>query len=359
MLNRSTIDLRLHAIDTELAHLRALLKEDREGSLYAPPVVIYHEPHEIPGFSEQIERHRVFAPKLKAFLQKRYASQYAREEQKKSEFLFIHRKWAKRLRSLEASDPPVAIAPPTPRHQESITIGVTSSRRRAGFGDAVRSEEEMNRVLLSLLEQDRDNPATRWMATLAVTTKMLSADAKHIFNNVFLDHNGLVQNDVNFNPEGGNLSIGSATMGVHNNPVWTEAEQKTFVDKFLAYPKNFRKIASFLCHKKTSDCVAFYYRNKKRLRLKQLRRMAISEANLGKAKVPSRRPGGPGRPPKARKPGRPPKRQQREPLEMPSSYETSGSEDASSLTTTATIPYGSTISATVINRSEDSYGDNE
>lgn len=53
------------------------------------------------------------------------------------------------------------------------------------------------------------------------------------------------------------------------NP-WLNEEKLTFLDKYLAYPKNFRKIASFLEHKTTSDCSRFYFDNKLALGLKQL-----------------------------------------------------------------------------------------
>jgi hypothetical protein len=146
------------------------------------------------------------------------------------------------------------------------------------------------------------------MATLAATPAMLSVTPKHIFDDFYRDENGKLPQDAFIKPV--EPSIRSAASVVHYNGsvVWTDIEQRVFVDKFLAYPKNFRKIASFLPFKKTADCVAFYYRNKKRLRLKNLRKMAANEANIGRMKVPRRPMAGPGRPPKKGKPGRPPKK---------------------------------------------------
>lgn len=46
------------------------------------------------------------------------------------------------------------------------------------------------------------------------------------------------------------------------NP-WTSEEKDLFLEKFAAFGKNFRKIASFLDHKTTADCVEFYYKNHK------------------------------------------------------------------------------------------------
>ena len=53
------------------------------------------------------------------------------------------------------------------------------------------------------------------------------------------------------------------------NP-WTESEEKIFVMKYLLYPKNFRKIASFIENKSAFDVTSFYFHNKYRLNLKAL-----------------------------------------------------------------------------------------
>ncbi|TYI07766.1 hypothetical protein ES332_A10G248100v1 [Gossypium tomentosum] len=46
------------------------------------------------------------------------------------------------------------------------------------------------------------------------------------------------------------------------NP-WTSQEKEIFMDKLAAFGKDFRKVASFLDHKTTADCVEFYYKNHK------------------------------------------------------------------------------------------------
>ncbi|TYI29584.1 hypothetical protein ES332_A05G326800v1 [Gossypium tomentosum] len=43
----------------------------------------------------------------------------------------------------------------------------------------------------------------------------------------------------------------------------TSEEKEIFIDKLAAFGKDFRKIASFLDHKTTADCVEFYYKNLK------------------------------------------------------------------------------------------------
>jgi hypothetical protein len=44
--------------------------------------------------------------------------------------------------------------------------------------------------------------------------------------------------------------------------IWTDMEKCIFLDRFLQFPKDFRRIASFIRNKTTRDCVAFYYDSK-------------------------------------------------------------------------------------------------
>ncbi|KAI4382737.1 hypothetical protein MLD38_008661 [Melastoma candidum] len=46
------------------------------------------------------------------------------------------------------------------------------------------------------------------------------------------------------------------------NP-WTTEEREVFLDKLATFGKDFKRIASFLDHKTTADCVEFYYKNHK------------------------------------------------------------------------------------------------
>ena len=50
---------------------------------------------------------------------------------------------------------------------------------------------------------------------------------------------------------------------------WSDFEKKVFFEKYQIYPKLFGKIASFIPGKSASNCVKFYYCNKKMLQLKR------------------------------------------------------------------------------------------
>jgi len=53
------------------------------------------------------------------------------------------------------------------------------------------------------------------------------------------------------------------------NP-WSDVEKCIFLDKFLQYPKDFRKISTYLRNKCTADCVRFYYDSKKSIQYKAM-----------------------------------------------------------------------------------------
>ncbi|XWS66141.1 hypothetical protein CRYUN_Cryun05aG0174500 [Craigia yunnanensis] len=66
------------------------------------------------------------------------------------------------------------------------------------------------------------------------------------------------------------------------NP-WTSGEKEVFMDKLAAFGKDFRKIASFLDHKTTADCVEFYYKNHKSECFEKTKKLDLSKQ--GKSSV--------------------------------------------------------------------------
>ncbi|KAJ1605267.1 MYB domain-containing protein [Cryptosporidium canis] len=56
--------------------------------------------------------------------------------------------------------------------------------------------------------------------------------------------------------------------------IWTLSEIRMFIEKYLMYPKDFRRIASFMEHKTIKDCIDFYYKYKYTLGLKRILRLA-------------------------------------------------------------------------------------
>ena len=132
--------------------------------------------------------------------------------------------------------------------------------RRPIQRDTVRSEEEMQQILMSLLEQERDNPAMRHVHTLAKIPDMILDDESRAFR--FFNTNGYVDDPLPIERE-----------RKQRNP-WTEREKQIFVDNYIIHPKDFRRIAGLLENKSVNEVVLFYYLNKKALKLKRRARMA-------------------------------------------------------------------------------------
>lgn len=85
------------------------------------------------------------------------------------------------------------------------------------------------------------------------TLKMpaLILDGKEKVVSRFISTNGLVEDPCGDEKERSMI-----------NP-WTAEEREIFMDKLATYGKDFKKIASFLVHKTTADCIEFYYKNHK------------------------------------------------------------------------------------------------
>ncbi|CAN4106447.1 unnamed protein product [Withania somnifera] len=79
----------------------------------------------------------------------------------------------------------------------------------------------------------------------------LILDQKERMMSRFISKNSLVEDPCAVEEERGRI-----------NP-WTSKERESFIDKLATFGKDFRKIASFLDHKTTADCIEFYYKNHK------------------------------------------------------------------------------------------------
>nr|QSD99700.1 MYB family transcription factor [Melilotus albus] len=103
------------------------------------------------------------------------------------------------------------------------------------------------------------------------TLKMpaLILDEKEKMVTKFISSNGLVEDPLAIEKERDMI-----------NP-WTSEEKEIFLAKFATFGKDFRKIASFLDHKTTADCVEFYYKNHKSECFEKLKRKDVGK--LGKS----------------------------------------------------------------------------
>ncbi|EOD28137.1 hypothetical protein EMIHUDRAFT_468737 [Emiliania huxleyi CCMP1516] len=142
-------------------------------------------------------------------------------------------------------------------HDDGASGGRASRNRTVGSFDVVRSEEEMNAVLAQLAEQEKKERNDDWCrANCAVPTPMLLEPLLSA-TPTFIPRNGVIPD------------VMADERERKKRMVWSEEEEALFTAKYLTYPKNFRKIASFLEWKSPGDCVQFYYLNKYKLDLKK------------------------------------------------------------------------------------------
>lgn len=289
----------LGLVSEEIESLEGLL---RDGNLYKTVKALYHKPSDLEEICKQQDYHdKVFGAKLKRVLQARRRKAWKSNEELRAEYKQAWEAWRRRvrreeIRNGEQHEEPTSTSqhPPGSQKQHPTLLqnanpragnaaanaagfgigGGSRSRSRSSLaGDVVRSEAELNLVLLTLLEQDREDPTMRWMSTLAFVPPMLSSPDCY---SMFIDENGKIPPPMDpLNPSEDLCMPTTAFLSPHgfaNTAVWSAEEERVFVERFLHYPKDFAKISSgFLASrgKRTGDCVQFYYRNKKRLGLGQ------------------------------------------------------------------------------------------
>ncbi|KAJ2563584.1 DNA-binding protein snt1 [Coemansia sp. RSA 1813] len=184
----------------------------------------------------------------------------------------------------------------------SASANVTLTSEAAGrvddyfLSDAVHSEAELQAIIERLQHDDARNPDIRSQRTAAIIPNM-AIDPKERERLRFNNNSHLIADPVAFYhvqlPEPGtneHRRIAYANNG-DSNHYWTQSEVSTFVAAYLTHPKQFGKIASYIPYKTMNDCVLFYYRNKKQLRLKELetksnkrvRRSRVTGASSGGA----------------------------------------------------------------------------
>ena len=193
-------------------------------------------------------------------------------------------------------------------HSRASSTSLRDQGTDAGyFSDSVRSEEELNRVLLSLLQSERSDPSQRWMFTLAKVPSMnisntylnIFALQSHIQSSVhvpasLLDGIGKWWADENQYDPYPQLTMRSIfysksqktdlhlrlltflskafgviqeNSGIHTGvgglKPFTEQERILFKEKYLSHPKRFESILKVFPDRSTGDLIQFYYETKK------------------------------------------------------------------------------------------------
>lgn len=197
--------------------------------------------HEL--FHEQVSSNQkhfaTFKPKLTAYLGKVINARRERLQEHVRRYNAAYKEW----------------------HQQVVT-----SEKGASDAELLRYQPNTVHINSAMAHSGEASPSFaaeydqfRWMRTLATIPDMLTTNPKCIFN-------------LSYRVENSRIVSGEGSSFLHAPPiqVWTEAEQRVFVQKYLVHAKAFHRIALFLPFKTTADCIRFYYANKNRLQLKQL-----------------------------------------------------------------------------------------
>lgn len=144
---------------------------------------------------------------------------------------------------------PGAVAPTTPAIEEIFNS--RSNRRRGLGGDIVATDAEFEEILAGLADNALKDPNLRASKTAAVIPDMIVGPERNLqYNN----DNDLVTDPLSFYD-----NVGVA------EPIWTTEERAIFIKRYLAYPKQFGRIADGIPNKTAGECVLYYYRTKKEM----------------------------------------------------------------------------------------------
>ncbi|XP_027155746.1 uncharacterized protein LOC113756173 [Coffea eugenioides] len=135
------------------------------------------------------------------------------------------------------------------------TVLNSSQKHRTSFRSRLSSHDGnvssgSNTVMMNFISKLlSDSQVKPCRDTLKMPAMILDKKEKMISR--FISSNGLVEDPSAVEKERSMI-----------NP-WTSEEKEMFMDKLAVHGKDFTKIASFLVHKTTADCVEFYYKNHK------------------------------------------------------------------------------------------------
>ncbi|KAJ1815607.1 DNA-binding protein snt1, partial [Coemansia sp. RSA 2598] len=281
---------------------------------------VYAEPSDWPFWKENELIHQQLRPHLSRVLAREKLQDAAHVRKLQEEYRELYARWRRRVDRLDRQREARQRAERGLQSPSSSStqLSATSHRRRAGaqaaaaaatdeFGfslgplfsasasaaaavaagaadnidinlftsDAVHSEAELQKIIERLQYDDARNPDLRSQRTAAVIPPMALSPKERAMLRVD-NNNHRIEDPMTFyharvpapsDPEYRRVAY------ANNGDVdryWTQTEVGQFVAAYLAHPKQFGRIAAAIPYKSMNDCVLFYYRNKKQLRLKEL-----------------------------------------------------------------------------------------
>ena len=191
---------------------------------------IYNQPSDTPVYHENKSKHINFKPRLVLHLKKQNDARIQSEKQDADRHDQLMQEWTSNLESIERKR----------RVRDQATL--------ASFKNDFPTMEKQQKNKEDEEKLQKHNAVAR----AVVPPLLLDKHQKKLSVVKFLNNNGKIED-----------AKAEYQNRKHMN-VWTDQEKSIFVTQYVIHPKDFVSIASFLERKSVSDCVEYYYLNKKK-----------------------------------------------------------------------------------------------
>ena len=218
---------------------------------------LYSEPSECLLYRDNLARFPLFRQRVMAVLARRKRQTFGKIRKLAAQYLQSERRW---LQLEEVREAKRRSQPPLPR----LSRTTAHLLGEAGYGF-----EPYPVASPAPTAREAELKRAKWQKGLVSVPSML-LDSNELRHSAFLSRNGYIE-DCKEEERQFKLS----------NP-WTAREAAVFEAKYIKFPKQFRKISSYLPNKNVNDCVAYYYTSKLDTNYKELVRNQQKRSRMEK-----------------------------------------------------------------------------
>lgn len=256
---------------------------------------LYSDPSEAPYYDHNEKMHVIAGPSVKEFVrdrQQRLLDQWNQLAEEYEVRRRLYEKQQKKLAKRGQQRSSVSLAGRSSILGDSIakettgiergnnimeSTGRTSNNpyRRARRGNEVRSEYEQEQIIAEIAAKEAMEKRIshggcklpRQICRLERVSGLFRSDHLFLTSSILTNSRSTNSQQVTasyvetFTAQKIDDPVAEEQKASSSN-IWTDMEKCIFLDRFLQFPKDFRRIATFLRNKTTKDCVAFYYNSK-------------------------------------------------------------------------------------------------
>ncbi|XP_050519955.1 uncharacterized protein LOC126893623 isoform X3 [Daktulosphaira vitifoliae] len=226
---------------------------------------LYNQPSDADIYHENRRKYAVFKSRLLEHLRKKKMEQQQKKTEITETYSKLYKEWIRRVEKIESSQKKKS---KEAKHRELFEKVFPELRKQREdkerfnrVGARIKSEADLEEIMDGLQEQEMEDKKMRSYAV--IPPLMLEPNERHL---TYLNNNGLV---LDYKTEYNEKKYVN---------IWTQQEKDVFKDRFIAHPKNFGAIASYLDKKCPADCVKYYYLSKPKEEYKRLLRKAKWQA---------------------------------------------------------------------------------